>query len=377
MNVDESQIYRDLQQHLDTLPIGFPATKSGVELRILKLLFTPEEARIATRLQYAPEPPETLEEIHERLKDLGYSIEELEQKLDEMVKKGTLLAKKENEKKYYGNALFAVGMYEFQVNKLSKEFIKEFYQYVMQGYGLELFRTKIPQLRTIPIEEAISAPDEVAQYDQLEKLIKETEGPIAVTNCICRQARDIMGHPCKVTDRREMCMGFGTTARLYIDQGWAREIDKKEALEILRQNQRDGLVLQPSNAHQLEFICSCCACCCGLLLGKKIFPRPVELFATNYFAEIDQDACVGCGTCAERCQMEALIEKDGFYSVNLDRCIGCGVCVPACPSEAIRLIKKDTEREPPKSMEELYSLIEKRRKELIEEERRKKELREK
>ena len=33
MNQAESDIYRKLQQHLDTLPIGFPATESGVEIR--------------------------------------------------------------------------------------------------------------------------------------------------------------------------------------------------------------------------------------------------------------------------------------------------------------------------------------------------------
>ena len=49
----ESNIYRELQQHLDTFPVGFPTTKSGVEIRILKQLFTPEEAKIALHLNFA------------------------------------------------------------------------------------------------------------------------------------------------------------------------------------------------------------------------------------------------------------------------------------------------------------------------------------
>ena len=28
-------LYRKLQQHLDRMPIGFPASKSGVEIKIL------------------------------------------------------------------------------------------------------------------------------------------------------------------------------------------------------------------------------------------------------------------------------------------------------------------------------------------------------
>ena len=38
MSVEE-KVYRDLQKHLDKQAVGFPATKSGVELRILKHLF--------------------------------------------------------------------------------------------------------------------------------------------------------------------------------------------------------------------------------------------------------------------------------------------------------------------------------------------------
>jgi len=38
MTEEKSDIYRILQQHLDRMPIGFPPTKSGVELRLLKHL---------------------------------------------------------------------------------------------------------------------------------------------------------------------------------------------------------------------------------------------------------------------------------------------------------------------------------------------------
>ncbi len=32
-------IYRELQRHLDEMPVGYPRTESGVEIRILKHLF--------------------------------------------------------------------------------------------------------------------------------------------------------------------------------------------------------------------------------------------------------------------------------------------------------------------------------------------------
>ena len=43
----EVTVYRKLQKYLDRMPISYPETESGVEIRILKHLFTPEEAEIA------------------------------------------------------------------------------------------------------------------------------------------------------------------------------------------------------------------------------------------------------------------------------------------------------------------------------------------
>ena len=45
-------VYRELQQHLDKFAVGFPATESGAEIRLLKHLFSPEEAKLATRLSF-------------------------------------------------------------------------------------------------------------------------------------------------------------------------------------------------------------------------------------------------------------------------------------------------------------------------------------
>jgi hypothetical protein len=34
------------------MPMGYPATQSGVEINLLKLIFTPREAQISTHLDY-------------------------------------------------------------------------------------------------------------------------------------------------------------------------------------------------------------------------------------------------------------------------------------------------------------------------------------
>ncbi|MFX1258181.1 MAG: hypothetical protein ACFFAN_10000 [Promethearchaeota archaeon] len=82
-------VYRELQQHLDNLQVRAPATESGVEIHILKHIFTPEEAKIATLLKFHWNDFESLESIHERVKDkLGLSLEELDNSLDNMVQAG-------------------------------------------------------------------------------------------------------------------------------------------------------------------------------------------------------------------------------------------------------------------------------------------------
>lgn len=126
---------------------------------------------------------------------------------------------------------------------------------------------------------------------------------------------------------------------------------------LLDQAEREGMVLQPSNAQDPVFICFCCGCCCGMLRAAKLFPRPAEYLHSNYQAVADTELCAECGTCHERCPMEALHASGAATAVDLDRCIGCGVCVPACPSEAIHLRAKPWETAPPKDLKRLYGRI--------------------
>ena len=44
------------------------------------------------------------------------------------------------------------------------------------------------------------------------------------------------------------------------------------------------------------------------------------------------------------------------------RCIGCGVCVPTCNVGARSMVMKDTETVPPENLEDLYSILEKHKK---------------
>jgi electron transport complex protein RnfB len=354
--LDERQIYRDLQIHLDKLPIGFPSTKSGVEIRILRHLFTPEEAKLALQLSMIPEP---LSQIYDRFDKNKIAMDKLERALDHMVEKGSIMGTNIANRKLYSLIWFAVGMYEFQVDRLTKDFARDAKLYIDGEFGDEMYRTKIPQLRTIPVRKSIAAPEKfgVSSYDDIRNIIENVGGQIAVINCICRQVRDVIGESCTKTDLRETCMVFREMADKVISQGIGRSVKKDEALALLDKAQEVGLVLQPENTQHPSYVCCCCGDCCGILTTVKRFPHPAELYASNYYAEINPELCTGCEICVSRCQLDAITIVNGVAVVDLDRCIGCGNCVALCEFNASQLRKKETEMVPPKNTTELYTKI--------------------
>jgi Na+-translocating ferredoxin:NAD+ oxidoreductase subunit B len=95
---NDDKVYRKLQRHLNKQAIGYPATRSGVELNILRHIFDPKEAEIATHLSYKLESIDT---ILEQVKDLVDSADELETNLSSICKKGGVAYKIKNGVKYY------------------------------------------------------------------------------------------------------------------------------------------------------------------------------------------------------------------------------------------------------------------------------------
>jgi len=359
MEQENIDYYRELQKHLDKMPVGYPATESGIEIKILKHLFTPEQAQIALKLNFIAEP---LRRIYKRLKKSGFSSEELEKKLDDMYFKGLInrgvLNEGEKEIKYYGSAPFVVGMFEYQLNQLTPEFFKDAHQYIHDTFFSEEYnRTGVPQLRVIPLDQTVNYEQSIAQYDDLKTIIENIGEPIAVMECICRKGAELIGEPCTKTKLRESCFSFRTAAKMSIEKGLAREITKEEALKILEKAEEDGLVLQPGNSQRPMNICTCCGCCCGVLTSQKQLPELSHFFATNFYAEVDPDLCIGCGICEDRCNLDAINIEDNIAQVDKGRCIGCGVCVPTCDSEAMKLFKKEEETLPPKNTMATYMTI--------------------
>lgn len=346
------EIYSALRKHLDAMPVGFPETDTGVEKKLLKRLFLPDEAQLALCMDYRFQSPEL---INRKLKG---ELDSVKETLEGMASKGSIYSKRERAEYHYALSPYVVGIYEMQIGRLHLDLLKDTKQFFKRGFGQEYLSTEVPQMRVIPIERSVTAENRIASYDEIRAIIEKADGEIGVMDCLCKKGRDMGGYPCKATDKRELCLSFGDYHHMLSRFGWCRDISKREALEILETAEKDGLVLQPSNEQVPRLVCACCACCCGILLAIKSLPRPVDCVATNYYAVIDGDRCIGCATCVGRCQMEAIrIDADNRAVVERNRCIGCGLCVTTCEQKAAGLAKREKRTIPPKDMDELYQRI--------------------
>jgi Fe-S-cluster-containing hydrogenase component 2 len=345
----DDDLYRALQRHLDRMPVPYPATQSGVELSLLRRLFSPDDARLALLLSMIPEPLVTIR----RRAGRTMTAAALGAALDGMAERGLIQRVPAKKGALYGKAPLVIGFYESQVNRLTSEFQRDFERYGDEGFSAAL-AAQTPQLRTVPINQPIRFERVVGRYDDIRAVVRASPGPFAVMNCICQQGKDLLGQPCRQTRNREHCLTIGAAAESLAGRGTARFITREETIAFLDRADREGLVVEPQNTRDPIFICCCCGCCCGVLTAAKKLPRPVSAFATNYHAAVDAAACDACLICEARCQMGAIACEDGSAAVNLDRCIGCGLCVTACPTGAISLVMKPDAQAPPKDMGRLY-----------------------
>jgi len=341
-------VYEKLAKHLDSLPAGFPATDSGVELRILKRLFTPQEAEIATSLSMIPEPAASIAER------LGGNEAELSPQLEEMSKKGLIFRSGKGGQNSYSAAQFVVGIWEYHVNDLDEGLIRDFNEYVPY-LSDNWAEQKTKQLRVVPVSESISAEMAITPYEKAEEIIR-AQSKIVVAPCICRKEHEMVGKGCGKP--QEVCLVFGGGAFYYEENGLGRSISQDEALKIVQMGAEAGLVLQPGNSQKPINICMCCGCCCQILSNLNKLDAPANAVSSNYYAEVDADECTACGVCEERCQMNA-IEMGDVAEIKLERCIGCGLCVAACEFDAVHLVEKEAEERvvPPGNTMETYIRI--------------------
>ncbi len=334
-------IYKQLASALDRIPNGFPETESGVELKLLAKLFTPEEAALACQLTLEPQSARTIAQ------QTGRDEQETFTMLKAMAKKELIEREGGEGSLSFKLMPFNVGFYEFQNARIDEEFAHLFENYYREAF-YKMMSLKPSVHRVIPIEQTIPLNIEVMPYERASTYIENAQS-WGVLPCICRVQKRLIGQGCKHSE--ENCLVFSQKPNVFDRTDAIRAISKEEALGILVDAGKEGLVHSTSNVQKgVTYICNCCTCSCGILRGLAEYGELNAVGRSDFYVSVDETLCTACGVCIDRCQFKALEmhEDKNVCSVNLVRCYGCGLCVSACASGALSLVQKPTiEIEPP------------------------------
>jgi ferredoxin len=252
-------------------------------------------------------------------------------KLAEMARRGCIGSFRAGAEVFYQASQFFMGVYEFHRDSIDRELAE-----LMLDYEPNMHDMAFAQTRIVPIGSSLDAASNVASYQKIREIIKGQK-TAAVMRCICRVQQGLMEKDCKKPI--ETCLTFGVGAAHILNTGKGREISIDEALRIIERAEENALILMSTNARDIMSVCCCCSCCCLVLRMLKTYDRPADHVHSAFQARIDPDRCISCGTCLERCQIEALMEDDSMQ-VDPARCIGCGLCISTCPENAISLVAK-------------------------------------
>ena len=322
--------YQNLAQRLDELPNGFPATSSGVELKILAILFTPEEAELASKLRL------TLETAAEVAARLGGDPVTIRASLKSMARRGLINIGRTEQGLGYGLLPFVVGIYENQVASLDAEMAQLIENYYHEAFGF-VFAVQPSVHRVIPIEESVKSDIEIHPYESAAQIVHAAKA-WGVLECVCRKQKALIGEPCG--HPIEICMAFSQQPGAFDQAGEVRALTEAEAMETLQRAAKAGLVHSVSNSlHGLSYICNCCTCGCGVLRGIAELGVLNAVAHSAFINTVDGDLCNACESCISGCQFDAL-HLELVMTVDALHCVGCGLCVPLCPEGAMSLVRR-------------------------------------
>ena len=139
-------VYLELRARLDDMATGYPETESKIEIKLLKRMFSEEEADLF--LQLTPFLQNT-EDVAQRLQRDADEIAEL---MERMAKKGLLFRKRKGDLVRYAAMPYVVGLFEHQVKTMDEEFAKDHEEYFESVFGntIQLIKKAEDQLYEPP-----------------------------------------------------------------------------------------------------------------------------------------------------------------------------------------------------------------------------------
>ncbi len=370
-------VYERLADAMDAQPAGFTRTPNKLEIKLLRLVFTPEEALVASTMS---RKLETAAEIAERV---GLPEDEVTVLLESMVPRrmvrldtqalesgvkglGKVEAKpgqapKAESVKTYRLNPFLVGWYESYLQDTkpaAPEFARIYEQYVIEGGGEKIYCPRPGPQGVIPYRGSLKQEwlerephnDIDAHFQRHDRFL--------VIDCVCKKEKVAAhGHSCRLPNKR--CGFVGMPPVVPFSEN---VIGREEAIKLWNELDAMGTMVVEGfygftmGAEAPQFVggCHCCGCCCTILNAARLYAmRPGSGFSalrtaplgetiqrSNYRVVKNTETCSSCLECVRRCQFYAhTFDKatDDQPVYHRDKCVGCGACGMGCPTQSLHL----------------------------------------
>ena len=344
-----TDIYDRLAAALDGIPSGgYPSTPSGAGIRLLKKSFTEEEVELAAEMG------RQFEEIGDLAERVGWPTEKAKDVMEGCLAKGLVFKRVVDGKESYRLAAFLGVWYERLMGDQMRhdvEFAELFDEYMKEAGG-KILSPRPGGSRVVPVRGSLK-PELLQPYDDIDAHFARYER-FRVIDCICQIQRDLVAESCGRPLKR--CGFGGLPAETPLSEN---VLSREQAIELFAQLEDEAVVhtgfygsVKGSKAPVFVGCCNCCDDCCALLRGINEWGADESPQRSNYRAVLNEESCISCGDCVQRCQVHAIaLSDDDIAEIDRDRCIGCGLCVTTCPGEAIELEPVSAEEwfDPPSS----------------------------
>ncbi|MFC1874350.1 4Fe-4S binding protein [Chloroflexota bacterium] len=198
-----------------------------------------------------------------------------------------------------------------------------------------------PMTRLVPAYTVVKDKPELQPWESVKGILQMAD-KIALVDCPCRM-RFPGGNNCQLPHNTEVCMLLNRDAEYAVDSGSATKLlTLDEAMKHIERMEKVGMIHHVNNVRGVvSLFCNCCVDHCMAMYRYYNESGSRETHVPSRWRPVvDNELCVGCGVCEERCYFDAISRKRDNVGelkavIDPDLCVGCGSCVVGCPHGAL------------------------------------------